>query len=84
MGLKIGRNKHQEDSSDDKQNNNGFEAVASSFGFMAQLRGSYTLKILFFFLQNNPVEQFWHGVKGLCPLTSKMSMSRSHATIVNE
>ena len=49
MGLKIGRNKHQEDSSDDKENNNGFEAVASSFGFMAQLRGSYTLKILFFF-----------------------------------
>ena len=38
-----------------------------------------------FFLQNNSVaEQFWHYVKGLCTLTSKLSISRSHATIVNE
>ena len=36
------------------------------------------------FLQNNSVEQFWHYVKGLWTLTSKKSIFRLHATIVNE
>ena len=30
------RNKHQEDSADDKEGNNGLEAMISSFGFMTQ------------------------------------------------
>ena len=29
-------------------------------------------------------ESFWYHVKGLCSLTSEMSFSRSHATIVDE
>ena len=37
-----------------------------------------------FLQKKNSVEQFLHHVKGPCSLTSKMSISRSHATIVNE
>ena len=37
-----------------------------------------------FFCKKNSVEQFWDHVKGLCTLTSKMSISRSYVTIVNE